>query len=378
MDAHWTKYSLKLYFPTGDRNACPARHVAPDTSHILDWSFSMSATPTVVNGVESSGEGAAGRPADARLVLVPPGGQVRSLSRAELVAVLLVGALVAIIAVLGFVNSFAAVAEVAVPSFGDLAYTLPIAVDLGIFAFTALDLVLARLDMRVPWLRLIPWSLTAGTIYLNVSAETTVVGKVAHAILPSLWVVAVEVGAHIIRRRAKLERGKAMDAIRAARWVLAPWPTWKLWRRMNLWEIRSYPEALRRERDRVLALTDLQDAFGSLAWRWKAPRRARVLYRLGELAPGAIDQISTVPNELRQTATGDGSLGRGRRSRSGRGTDLTALMPVGRAVAATLANDGVELTRDTLAAGLRAAGESASNVRVGALLTALKREAEPE
>jgi uncharacterized protein DUF2637 len=336
--------------------------------------FFMSATPTVANGAESPGEGAAGRPADARLFLVPPEGQIRPLSRAELVAAGTVGALVAALAVLGFVNSFAAVEEVAEPSFGDLAYTLPIAVDLGIFAFTALDLVLARLDMRVGWLRLIPWSLTAGTIYLNVSAETTTVGKVAHAILPSLWVVAVEVGAHIIRSRAKLERGKAMDAIRVTRWVLAPWPTWKLWRRMNLWEIRSYPEALHRERDRVLALTDLQDAFGALAWRWKAPRRARVLYRLGELVPGAVSAFTS--SGLRQAAGhAEGSPRRGRRSRTG--SDLSALLPVGRAVAVMLAKDGVELTRDTLAAGLRAAGEGTSNERVGALLAELRREAEP-
>jgi hypothetical protein len=56
-------------------------------------------------------------------------------------------------------------------------------------------------------------------------------------------------------------------------------------RRMVLWEIRSYPDALRRERDRLLALTELQDTYGRLAWRWRAPRRTRALYRLGELAP---------------------------------------------------------------------------------------------
>ncbi|MFC0039586.1 DUF2637 domain-containing protein [Actinomadura rayongensis] len=299
------------------------------------------------------------------------------MSQAERAAVFLVGMLVTTLALLGFVNSFAAVAKVAEPSFGNLAYTLPIAVDLGIFTFTGLDLVLARLDVRVGWLRLIPWSLVAGTIYLNVAAETTTVGMVAHAILPSLWAVAVEVGARIIRNRAKLERGEAMDTIRAARWGLAPWSTWKLWRRMNLWEIRSYTEALRHERDRILARTDLQDTFGAIAWRWKAPRRARVLYRLGELAPGTLCTDAAAPGTLCGTGQAEESPRPSRRSRSGPGAELSALLPAGRTAAAALAEEGVELTRDTLAAALRTAGESVSNERVGVLLAELKRQAAP-
>ena len=58
---------------------------------------------------------------------------------------------------------------------------------------------------------------------------------------------------------------------------------------MVLWEVRSYPRALARERDRLLALTGLQDAYGPVAWRWRAPRRVRALYRLGELAPARDD-----------------------------------------------------------------------------------------
>ena len=30
-----------------------------------------------------------------------------------------------------------------------------------------------------------------------------------------------------------------------------------------------------------------QDTYGRLAWRWRAPRRTRALYRLGELAPAS-------------------------------------------------------------------------------------------
>ncbi|MFD0904659.1 DUF2637 domain-containing protein [Actinomadura sediminis] len=207
----------------------------------------------------------------------------RALTSSEFTAVAVVAALVGVLGLLGFVNSFAAVAEASRPSFGGLAWTVPLGIDLGIAIFAALDIVLARLDMRIRWLRFIPWALTAATVYLNVAGEHGTFGKVAHAVLPALWVIAVEIAAHVIRIRAGIAAGTRMDGIRAARWILAPWPTMKLWRRMVLWEIRSYPDALSRERARLLALTDLQDTYGRWAWRRRAPRRVRALYRLGEL-----------------------------------------------------------------------------------------------
>ena len=100
----------------------------------------------------------------------------------------------------------------------------------------------------------------------------------------------------MVRVRAGLAAGTAMDRIRASRWLLAPVPTARLMRRMVLWEIRSYPDALRRERDRLLALTDLQDTYGRLAWRWRAPRRTRALYRLGELAPARTGATGEPPS----------------------------------------------------------------------------------
>lgn len=61
-----------------------------------------------------------------------------------------------------------------------------------------------------------------------------------------------------------------MDSARVSRWLLAPWSTARLKRRMVLWEIRSYPDALRRERDRVLARAEMRNSYG-WAWRWRAP-----------------------------------------------------------------------------------------------------------
>ena len=197
-----------------------------------------------------------------------------------------VAGLAAALGLLGFVNSFRAVARAAQASFGELAPTVPLGIDLAIAVFSAMDIVLARLDMRPRWVRLVPWSLTAVTIYLNAADQPTWFGRVAHAVFPALWVVAVSLAAHVIRVRAQLTAGTAIDRIRVSRWLLAPLRTALLWRRMVLWEIRSYPDALARERARLLALTGLQDTYGVLAWRWRAPRRVRALYRLGELSAG--------------------------------------------------------------------------------------------
>ncbi|WUI00953.1 DUF2637 domain-containing protein [Spirillospora sp. NBC_00431] len=367
----------------------------------------------------------------------PVSARGRALTSNEFTAVAVVAALVAALGLLGFVNSFAAVAEASKPSFGRLAFTVPLGIDLGIAIFAALDIVLARLDMRMRWLRFIPWALTAATVYLNVATEHGVFGKVAHAVLPALWVVAVEIAAHVIRIRAGISAGTRMESIRASRWLLAPWPTARLWRRMVLWEIRSYPDALNRERARVLALTDLQDTYGRWSWRRKAPRRVRALYRLGELTPtdlparppsndpdvdadagrpaaqvpGALSGVtfagpvtdrpelepgpsapttdgpstgpSATPSRTRKRTTPGRSGGRtrgpsGRRSRTGKPAvpppDVDDLMPMGRGIAADLAAAGQPLTRNTLAARLRKAGHSAGNARVGALLARLKAD----
>jgi hypothetical protein len=316
-----------------------------------------------------------------RLAAVPkPDQRARELTEYEHTAVVVVGAMVAVLGLLGFLNSFARVAAAARASFGWLAYTLPIGVDLGIAVFSALDIVLARLDMRIRWLRLIPWSLTSATVYLNVAGETSPFAIVAHAVLPALWVAAVEVAAHVVRTRAGLAAGTRMDSIRASRWFLAPSATVRLWRRMVLWETRSYPSALVRERDRVLALTDLKDTYGPMAWRWKAPRRTKALYNLGELTPAALDRPAIEgPKPSTTTKQTGASAKRGRgtaRSRTRRRTvpNVDDLMATGRRIAAEADERGTPLTRDHLAAALRAAGQSAGNERAGALLTRLRTE----
>jgi hypothetical protein len=87
-----------------------------------------------------------------------------------------------------------------------------------------------------------------------------------------------------------------MEKIRRSRWVLAPVTTFALWRRMTLWEITSYADALARERDRQLARADLRARHGR-RWRSRTDRRTRVLLKLGELAPADSDSAPATAAE---------------------------------------------------------------------------------
>lgn len=323
----------------------------------------------------------------------------RELTSGEHTAVAATAAVTGVLGLLGFVNSFGSIAEAAKPSFGGLAWTVPLGIDLGIAVFSALDIVLARLGMRVRWLRFIPWALTAATVYLNVATYLAAdpvdwFAVVAHAILPLLWVVAVEVGAHVIRKRADLAKPDRMDGIRRSRWLLAPLPTFALWRRMVLWEVRSYPDALARERERILAKTGLQDRYGRM-WRFKATRRERALYRLGELAPtdapihAEAERLTPIPTPTPAPVPVPARAelpapprkrpaSNGKRTRTAKRTtppDVDDLMPLGWQIATAHEAQGLTLTRDRLLAAVRAEGQSISSERASALLARLKAEA---
>ncbi|MER6117310.1 DUF2637 domain-containing protein [Streptomyces sp. NPDC001743] len=186
---------------------------------------------------------------------------------------------------LGLISSFDAVSEAAARwGFGE-PWMVPVGMDVSIPVFSVANLLLIRMDMALAWVRFVPWILTLVTCGLNVSAGHGMWAKVAHGTMPLLWVVFSEIGAHIYASRIGAVTGRRMDKIRASRWLLAFPSTFALWRRMTLWEITSYADALARERERVLARAELREQHGR-RWRSKTPRRARVLLKLGEISPG--------------------------------------------------------------------------------------------
>ncbi|MEW1720845.1 DUF2637 domain-containing protein [Streptomyces sp. NPDC093109] len=185
---------------------------------------------------------------------------------------------------LGFASSFSAVSEAAARWDFAAPWMLPIGIDIAIPVFTVAHLLLVRMDMALAWVRFVPWVLTGVTCWLNIAAGTSLSAKVAHGTMPLLWVVFSEIIAHVYAVRIGAVTGRRMERIRRSRWLLAFPSTFVLWRRMTLWEITSYADALARERERQLARADLRERHGR-RWRSKTPRRERVLLKLGELTP---------------------------------------------------------------------------------------------
>ncbi|MET9377996.1 DUF2637 domain-containing protein [Streptomyces sp. NPDC002992] len=198
-----------------------------------------------------------------------------------LIGVVVAGAVV--IAGIGFAGSYAAVRELAVEKgFGDFSYFFPIGIDAGICVLLALDLLLTWIRIPFPLLRQTAWVLTAATIAFNgAAAWPDPLGVGMHAVIPMLFVVAVEAARHAVGRIADITADKHMEGVRITRWLLSPIPTFRLWRRMKLWELRSYEQVIKLEQDRLIYQARLQARFGR-AWRRKAPVEALMPLRLAK------------------------------------------------------------------------------------------------
>ena len=198
-----------------------------------------------------------------------------------LIGVVVAGALV--IAAIGFAGSYAAVRELAEQKgFGAFSVVFPIGIDAGICVLLALDLLLTWMRIPFPLLRQTAWLLTFATIAFNgAAAWPDPLGVGMHAVIPILFVVAVEAARHAVGRIADITADKHMEGVRLTRWLLSPVPTFKLWRRMKLWELRSYEQVIKLEQDRLIYQARLQARFGR-SWRRKAPVEALMPLRLAK------------------------------------------------------------------------------------------------
>lgn len=218
-----------------------------------------------------------------------------------LIGVVVFGAV--IIAGIGFAGSYAAVRELALQKgFGNFSYVFPIGIDAGICVLLALDLLLTWIRIPFPLLRQTAWLLTAATIAFNgAAAWPDPLGVGMHAVIPILFVVSVEAARHAIGRIADITADKHMEGVRLTRWLLSPIPTFLLWRRMKLWELRSYEQVIKLEQDRLVYQARLHSRFGR-AWRRKAPveslmplRLARYGVPLAETAPAGLAAAGIEP-----------------------------------------------------------------------------------
>jgi hypothetical protein len=219
-----------------------------------------------------------------------------------LIGVVVTGAV--IIAGIGFAGSYAAVRELAIKKgFGNFSYVFPVGIDAGICVLLALDLLLTWIRIPFPLLRQTAWLLTAATIAFNgAAAWPDPLGVGMHAVIPVLFVVAVEAARHAIGRIADITADKHMEGVRLTRWLLSPVPTFLLWRRMKLWELRSYDQVIKLEQERLVYQARLRSRFGR-AWRRKAPveslmplRLARYGVPLADTAPSGLAAAGIEPS----------------------------------------------------------------------------------
>ncbi|MFJ9028215.1 DUF2637 domain-containing protein [Streptomyces sp. NPDC102274] len=211
-----------------------------------------------------------------------------------LIGIVVFGAV--IIAAIGFAGSYAAVRELAeAKGFGRFSLVFPIGIDAGICVLLALDLLLTWMRIPFPLLRQSAWLLTAATIAFNgAAAWPDPLGVGMHAVIPLLFIVSVEAARHAVGRIADITADKHMEGVRLTRWLLSPVPTFKLWRRMKLWELRSYEQVIKLEQDRLIYQSRLQARFGR-NWRRKAPIDALMPLRLAKYGVPLAD---TAPSGL--------------------------------------------------------------------------------
>ncbi|MEW2082102.1 DUF2637 domain-containing protein [Streptomyces sp. NPDC005283] len=282
------------------------------------------------------------------------------LTRPETVLMVFAALAAAAVGVLGLASSFDAVSAAAVRWGFGTPWMLPIGIDVAIPVFTAANLLLIRMNMPLAWVRFVPWALTLITCGLNVAAGHLMWAKVAHGTMPLLWVVFSEIAAHIYAVRIGAATGSRIEKIRRSRWLLAFPSTFALWRRMTLWEITSYSEALEREKERQLARAELREAYGR-RWRKRTPHRTRVLLRLGELAPAAEQAPQEPDPQLEPAPEGERKpkQRRPRRAKSKATRSAAELLTEAREITAEWAD--AELTADRIRTAVHV---SAANSRM--------------
>ncbi|MFD3337410.1 DUF2637 domain-containing protein [Streptomyces sp. NPDC058700] len=214
-----------------------------------------------------------------------------------------VSAAVLVIATLGFIGSYAAVTKLArAKGFGSFSDAFPVAVDAGIIAFLALDLLLTWRRIPYPVLRHTAWGLTAATIAFNAAAAwPDALGVGMHSVIPILFVIAVEAARHAVGRIADITADKHIESPPFSRWLLNPAGTFVLWRRQRMWNIRSWETVLHLEQETRIYRAQLRREHGR-GWRRKAGANQLLVLRLARDGMSIQDAIDLPHREAQKLA----------------------------------------------------------------------------
>ncbi|MGW4359475.1 DUF2637 domain-containing protein [Streptomyces californicus] len=231
--------------------------VSPPPTLVSETPDAVSATPGTVSETPDLVSETQKRNPDEALPVVPRG----PLTTTQKLTVGGIVVFALVLAGIGLYLSFAHVAKFAHEElrFGSLdkGRLFAVGVDVGIMVMIAVDLLMAWLKRPITWIRYPVWLLTSATVVLNAASAAPknrpwtlvdYVASFAHGVVPILFIMIVEVGRDAIDRIVRPDRAER-DAIPLIRWVLAPLATPRIYRRMRLWGVASYPEMVRREQD---------------------------------------------------------------------------------------------------------------------------------
>lgn len=243
----------------------------------------------------------------------------------------------------------------------------PLGLDGGLFGVIVLNVALTWMRQPLGWLRLTARLFAAGTITANAAAGwPDPVGVGLRIAAPLLFVVLAEVASAILLRRHRGEGGE--EGVPLARWLLAPRPTFVLWRRMKLWRIRDYRVAVDMELSRLQAIEKLTGFYPGKDWRQAVPgdlawmlrngvRMEEALARVAELTKPAGPVVPpAVTARQRPAATARKRTSATARKRSAAKGGTTALSP-----------EAAGMDLDTEALVLKYIGEGKSASEAGIL-----------
>lgn len=211
--------------------------------------------------------------------------------------------------------SYESVSALAAEHHVPLARLNPAGIDGGLFGVILIDIVLTAMGQPLGWLRMAARLFAAGTIAANFTAGWPDPAGIGLRIAaPFLFVILTEVARAVLLRRLKARSGEQKtrrrdrDKIPLGRWVLAFRPTFRLWKRMNLWGIKSYREALAMEMRRQRAAQSLATHYKTRDWRALAPSDLVWMLDGGLFMDDALAQVQAIVTApVQGDAPGSGS-----------------------------------------------------------------------
>ncbi|GAA4972493.1 DUF2637 domain-containing protein [Kineococcus glutinatus] len=142
---------------------------------------------------------------------------------------------VGVLIVTGFAASYTTLRDLAADVGGFppwLAPVVPLSFDVGIIVLSLKVVLAARAGRSARLLRALVIALSTATVLANGAASHSITGWLLHAVPPAMFVICFETLAASARHTALTTRAGAQQkqSLPLARWLLAPRPTWRLWR----------------------------------------------------------------------------------------------------------------------------------------------------